>query len=135
MAVEINPITLSGTVCAFSGNGRRLGYPTANMNLDTSLADGVYLGFANLNGFHNNPALIFIGTPTTVGDTARRVEAHLLDIDDRDYYRMELTLVVTYFLRPNQTFDSVDELVVAMHQDEAAARQWFSEKSILGAKA
>lgn len=120
---------ISGTVVRFAGHGRQLGYPTANIHTDTSLKDGVYFGRAHLGEFLDHPALIFIGTPTTVGDTGRRVEAHLLDIPDRDYYGLELRLKVLYFHRPSQTFDSIDELLVAMKSDEKTSISWFQENS------
>lgn len=120
------PQRLSGTVTAFAGNGRKLGYPTANINAHTDLQDGVYFGFADLANYKNHPALIFIGVPTTLGDTVRRVEAHLLDIADKDYYTLPVMLDIESFHRPNITFASIDDLLEAMKQDEAAARKWFS---------
>ncbi|MDP9131123.1 MAG: riboflavin kinase, partial [Candidatus Binatota bacterium] len=55
------PVTLGGTVTRFKGNGRRLGYPTANLTIKTDLADGVYFGLADLADWSDNPAVIFIG--------------------------------------------------------------------------
>ncbi len=119
---------IKGIVARFAGNGRKLGYPTANLKADTKLADGVYFGTANMGSYVNQPALIFIGTPTTVGDTDRRVEAHLLDIADQDYYGQKLELTIQHFHRANQKFDSIDQLLVAMKSDEAAAREWFKAR-------
>jgi len=117
--------TIEGEVVQFAGNGRKLGYPTANITTTTDRKDGVYFGTASLGIYTANPALIFIGTPTTVGDTVRRVEAYLLDIADKDYYGLKLKLKVQHFHRTNRTFDSVDELVEAMKTDEVYARKWF----------
>ncbi|MES2971774.1 MAG: riboflavin kinase [Patescibacteria group bacterium] len=125
MSKQSLDIKLKGKVTPFSGNGRKLGYPTANIEAQTDLRDGVYFGYANMGDYSNNPALIFIGTPTTVGDTDRRVEAYLLDIPDKDYYGQELGVELKHYHRPNQTFGSVDELVKAMKSDEATAREWF----------
>lgn len=122
------PTKLQGIVVRFAGNGRKLRYPTANITTDTSLKDGVYFGTANLDSYINQPALIFIGTPTTVGDSGRRVEAHLLDVADKDYYDQDLALDILHFHRSNQTFESVDELLEAMKGDEATARQWFKKQ-------
>ena len=118
------PISLSRRTMAFTGMGRSLGYPTANIETDTQLSDGVYFGWADLGKYTHHPALIFIGTPTTMGDVERRAEAHLLDIDDTDHYGLELKLSVEVFHRPNQTFSSVDELLVAIKADETAGRDW-----------
>ncbi len=118
-------VRLQGTVTRFKGNGRRLGYPTANLAVETSARDGVYFGFADMTGFIRHPSIIFVGIPTTVGDTKRRVEAHLFDIPDIDYYGQQLSLSLEQYHRANRTFADIDELVAAMKADETAARQWF----------
>lgn len=127
---ESLPKRLTGTTRHYAGNGRKLGYPTANIESDTDLADGVYFGYADLADYLAAPAIIFIGTPTTVGDTERRVEAHLLDVADTDYYDLPITLAVEYFHRSNKHFSSVEALQVAMNQDELAARDWFTQSEL-----
>lgn len=122
------PATLAGTTKPYQGNGRKLGYPTANISTPTELADGVYFGFADLADYRHQPAIVFIGTPTTMGDTERRVEAYLLDIADSDYYDQRLKLEIHHFHRANQTFDSVEALQQAMDADLAAARAWFADQ-------
>lgn len=120
------PVHLNGTTRPYAGNGRKLGYPTANVDTTTDLPDGVYFGFTDLADFKHRPSLIFIGTPTTVGDTGRRLEVHLLDIPDIDYYDLPLRVAIRFFHRPNQTFPSVDALLVAMQADKQAADDWFA---------
>lgn len=124
------PVSLGGTVTPFKGNGRRLGFPTANFKTDTALTDGVYFGFANLGKFRGHPAIIFIGTPTTLWDVGRRVEAFLIDIPDRDYYGLELSVEIRAHHRSNKTFDTIEELVQVMKSDEVAAREWFKKHSL-----
>lgn len=125
----MQPVKLSGIVVRFKGNGRQFGYPTANIRVATDLADGVYFGYADLAGYAQHPAVIFIGTPTTVGDTERRLEAHLLDIPDQDYYDQNLRLQLQHYHRPNETFASVAELLEVMKADDQAARAWFMQHS------
>lgn len=120
------PAILSGTVTRFKGDGRRLGYPTANLTTETDLKDGVYFGHADLAEWQSQPALIFVGTPDTLGETERRVEAHLLDIPDKDYYDLSLNLKIEHYHRPNQKFPGVKELQKTMRADEVAARAWFA---------
>lgn len=127
----MKPVILSGTVTRFKGNGRHLGYPTANLTTKTGLADGVYFGFANMAKWTRHPAIIFIGTPTTMGDTDRRIEAHLLDIPDEDYYDLPLSLDIRQYHRANRTFADADQLLEAIKDDEAVARQWFIELPLL----
>jgi riboflavin kinase len=125
----MKPVILKGQSTKFKGDGRRLGYPTANIKTDTQLADGVYFGFADLAAFVDHPALIFIGSPTTMGDLERRVEVHLLDIEDKDYYDVAVTVRVEYFHRSNKHFNSVPDLLAAMRSDDTKARDWFTKNS------
>jgi riboflavin kinase/FMN adenylyltransferase len=123
------PLAVKGVVMRFAGNGRTLGYPTANIDSDTPARDGVYFGFADLAGFRRHPSLIFVGIPTTMGDRTRRVEAHLLDIADEDHYGETLAASLEHYHRPNRTFGSAAELAEAMRADEAAGRRWFAEQA------
>lgn len=125
----MQPVAISGTATRFNGKGRQLGYPTANLATETAARDGVYFGFADLAGFSHHPSLIFVGVPTTLGDKERRVEAYLLDIPDKDYYDQPLSVTLEHYHRANQTFPTVDELLVVMKADEVAARRWFSKET------
>ncbi|HEX7260163.1 MAG TPA: riboflavin kinase, partial [Candidatus Saccharimonadia bacterium] len=98
----------------------------ANFVTPTELADGVYFGFSDLSNYRHHPSIIFIGIPTTMGNTQRRIETYLLDIPDKDYYQLPVTIVLEYFHRTNQTFDSVNALMAAMKTDEATMRKWLS---------
>lgn len=126
----MTPAKIEGVVTPFQGNGRKFGYPTANLKSETDLADGVYFGFADMAEFTNHPAVIFIGTPTTVGDKERRIEAHLLDIPDKDYYDQTLKLSLEHYHRPNKTFKDVEALKQVMADDDVSARLWFGHSSI-----
>lgn len=121
------PEKIKGIATHYRGNGRKLGYPTANIPINTVLPDGVYFGYADLGRFVRRPSIIFIGTPTTVGDTVRRLEAHLLDIPDQNYYGLRLSVEVWHLHRSTRTFDSVEDLLRVMKTDEAAARRWFAQ--------
>lgn len=128
----MKPVVLSGIVTRFKGDGRKLGYPTANLVIKTDLKDGVYFGYADLAQYTHQPAIVFIGTPTTMGETIRRVEAYLLDIPDQDYYDYNLRLDLHYYHRPNQDFKLINDLILAIKADEAAARQWFKQSASYG---
>jgi riboflavin kinase/FMN adenylyltransferase len=125
----MKPVTLQGQVSPFQGDGRRLGYPTANIRTATELTEGIYFGFADLASFAARPALIFIGVPTTMGEAERRVEVHVLDIPDKDYYDQALSVRIEYFHRPNERFSDVKTLIAAIQADEAQARDWFAKNN------
>jgi riboflavin kinase/FMN adenylyltransferase len=105
--------------------GRRLGFPTAN--LDTSglvlPPNGVYAARARI-GEALLPAVVNIGVRPTVSPAtgAPRVETHLLDFED-DVLGRELELFPVARLRDEQKFPNLDTLRTQIGQDIAKARQ------------
>lgn len=114
---------LSGRVVRGAARGRRLGFPTANVEVAGVLvpADGVYAGWADFSGVRR-PAAISIGrTPTFAGDV-RQVEAHLLDFDG-DLYGNTVGLHVAHRLRGQRRFETVDALVAQVRADIVRVRE------------
>ena len=71
---------LRGRVITGLGEGRKLGYPTANLDCDdTNVEGGVYAAFVVYRG-HEYPAALMIGGDFGT-DTKRKVEVHLLGED------------------------------------------------------
>jgi riboflavin kinase/FMN adenylyltransferase len=101
--------------------GRELGFPTANLVPDDSLAvpgHGVYAGFAN-----GAPAAINVGV-RPMFDTGRGllIEAHLIDFDG-DLYGRQLRVAFIERLRGEKRFRSVGDLIAQMHRDVEEARE------------
>lgn len=120
----MKPFKLAGTVKPFSGQGRKLGYPTANIECAPDTPEGTFVGYTTLMN-HDLPSIIFIGAPVTLGETYKRAESYILDLEDKDLYGQEILIEVIHKLRDNQKFKSVDELVKQIKLDETLARTWF----------
>ena len=116
--------SLYGTVGRGDGRGRELGFPTANVDFPQWLvlpADGVYAGSALVNGDSASyPALISVGTRPTFDYQARLFEVHLLGFN-RDIYGRGLRTFIHAWLRGQEAFGSVEDLVTAMRRDREAA--------------
>jgi riboflavin kinase/FMN adenylyltransferase len=72
---------ISGAVVPGVGQERRVGYPTANLNVQqvcTLPGSGIYAGYAIARG-KRYPAVANIGTRPTFGEGPPTVEVHLLD--------------------------------------------------------
>lgn len=117
--------TISGTVIHGLQNGRKMGFPTANLGPYCEFmqipADGVYSALAKVDG-ETWPAMLNIGFRPTFEGKARTIEAHLLGFD-RDIYFHELTLEFVDFLRPERRFESPQELAAQLEADRAKVRQ------------
>ena len=111
--------SISGTVIHGLQNGRKMGFPTANLGPYCEFmqipADGVYSAFATVDG-ETLPAMVNIGYRPTFEGKARTIEAHLLGFD-RDIYFHELTIEFIDFLRAEQRFSSPQELAAQLDAD------------------
>jgi len=117
--------TISGTVIHGMQNGRKMGFPTANLGPYCEFmqipADGVYSSIATVDG-ESWPAMLNIGFRPTFQGKARTIEAHLLGFD-RDIYFHELKLEFVDFLRPERRFDSPQELAAQLEADRNKVKQ------------
>lgn len=121
---------LTGPVVHGEKRGREIGYPTANIGLDslaTIPADGVYAGWLSVDD-QRWPAAISIGTnPTFPGVRGRQVEAYALDQTGLDLYDKEAKLEFGFRLRDTLKFDGLDPLLVQMKKDCDKARELTSK--------
>ena len=103
--------SISGVVEHGNAIGTTLGFPTANIRLNSAKqlpASGVYSVVAQVNGVEYK-ALANIGTNPTVGNDHLSLEVHLLEFQG-DLYDQSLTISFLSFLREERKFDSLEEL-------------------------
>ncbi|MBI9071715.1 MAG: bifunctional riboflavin kinase/FAD synthetase [Melioribacteraceae bacterium] len=115
-----------GDVIKGAGRGRKLGYPTAN--IDPEKGDklipkpGVYLITSNIEG-KDYFGLMNIGSRPTFNDIENMlVEVHLLDFND-DIYGKHLRLDLIDRLRDEKKFASKDELMIQIKNDEKKSNE------------
>ncbi|MBA4347514.1 MAG: hypothetical protein C0413_01485 [Clostridiales bacterium] len=114
--------TLSGTVVQNKRIGRRIGFPTANIEADPRRvipANGVYATFASVGGAAYR-AVTNIGTNPTVHGDKLTIETHLINFD-ADIYGQQLTIAFRKRLRGEAMFDSLDALKEQIRLDVEAA--------------
>lgn len=110
--------SLHGRVVTGAGRGEGLGFPTANLDVNSGQAlppDGVYAGLAHING-KIYQTMTNIGKDPTFGATERTVEAYLLDYSG-DLYGHELRVDFVAKLRNEKKFASVDDLKKQVAED------------------
>jgi len=119
------PYRLSGTVVEGKRLGHTLGFPTANLQVDPYKflpRSGVYVASARLES-HVFRAVVNIGTQPSTGNHRMAIEAYILDFD-RDIYGMPLALDLLAYLRPEQKFASLDDLVRQIGMDADIAKNY-----------
>lgn len=117
------PHRIEGVVVHGDHRGRELGFPTANVATAawTALpADGVYAGHFVL-GDRSLPSAISVGTNPTFSGRERTVEAYVLDVAE-DFYGFDVGLDLEHWLRGQERFDDVDELLAQMARDVQQTR-------------
>lgn len=110
----------TGKVKKGDQRGRKLGFPTLNLEVAESLEDGVYIVATE-----NLPAVMHVGPLPTFDKIEKRVEIHVLDFDE-DWYEKEVTVEVFDKIREVEKFNSVESLLLAIEGDVRKAREFFN---------
>lgn len=117
------PYRIRGMVTHGAGRGSSIGFPTANLQgIDTLLPKpGVYAGRAMVQSILY-PAAINLGPNPTFGESALKVEIHLLDYHD-SLYGQPLEVEFLAHLREITTFAGPAALVDQLQQDIKQTRE------------
>ena len=119
-----HPHVLTGTVVSGRKLGRTIGIPTANLALPEGLVIpkfGVYACKTIIDD-KEYLAVTNIGTRPTVEGHHITVEPWILDFEG-DLYGKELSLEFYAFLRPEQKFDSLDNLKAEIEKNAVKTRE------------
>ena len=121
------PYAIAGRVIHGDKIGRKIGFPTANIQLKRKKVPmtGVFaVTVAGLGG-KPLPGAANLGVRPTLGDSAQPVlEVHLLD-HDSDIYRAHLTVNFLHKLRDEAKYASLDALTAQIARDVEATRDYF----------
>lgn len=114
---------ITGTVIKNAGRGKKLGFPTANIEAPRDARDGIYLGYTHMDG-KSHPALLFIGAAVTFDESVRFAESYLLDFQG-DLYGKTIVLEFVEYIRESRKFVSPEEMRKQIEEDERIARAYF----------
>jgi riboflavin kinase/FMN adenylyltransferase len=121
------PYSLSGTVLTGDQLGRRLGFPTANLDVARLVLppNGVYAARTTVSGMRHRSVLNLGLRPTVqTGALERRCEVHVLDFAGY-LYDQEVEVEFVAKLRDEVKFASLDELKAQIAADIKAAERCF----------
>ncbi len=109
-----SPYIISGRVEKGRGNGKILGFPTANVaypEYKLLPKDGVYKGRVN-----GKVAVVNVGKNPTFDAEKRTVEVHIPG-ENRDFYGEQITVEFTDKIRDEIKFKNKDELISQIKRD------------------
>ncbi len=115
------PYMMHGKVVKGQSLGSKIGYPTANLKLNTPdkllPCNGVYAAFAYLDQVRYK-SLLYVGTkPSVNSSTERFIEVHLKGLNTYLYHE-ELKIEILEFVRPEAYYPSVEELKTQIQKDD-----------------
>ena len=116
------PWFVSGKVIHGDKRGRELGFPTANMRLDPDcgLKHGIYAVRVGV-GERRYDGVASFGRRPMFDEGTVLLEAFLFDFAG-DLYGEMIDVAFVEWIRPEHTFDSVEDLVRRMNEDAKLAR-------------
>lgn len=117
------PFDVCGKIVHGAGRGRRLGFPTANIDFRSDLIPlpGVYAVMVGLGG-SRYMGLTNVGFNPTFGEKTLRVEVYILDFSE-DIYGEEISLYFIDRIRDERKFASAEDLVAQMKRDVKRGRK------------
>ncbi len=123
------PFCLTGTVVKGDGIGKKLGFPTANIQVkeDYKLRpqNGVYLVRSKLTGIEFF-GMMNIGMRPTVSGKTTQTEIHFFNLD-QNLYDLEISLEVLEKIRKEVKFNSTNELTEQLKKDRINCEEIIAE--------
>ncbi|MFZ2162971.1 MAG: bifunctional riboflavin kinase/FAD synthetase [Sideroxyarcus sp.] len=123
------PYSISGRVVHGDATGRKLGYPTANIQMKHNLPPlkGVYVVLVHAEGLGVLQGVASLGVrPTLKHDAKAVLEVHLFEFAQQIYGK-HLRVEFLQKLRDEQKFNGLDELTRQIALDVENAKKWFIE--------
>ena len=116
--------SFSGKVVEGNKLGRTIGFPTANIQLDSEEKiipiNGVYAVQVIVNQLFYN-GMMNIGFRPTVDGKKRTIEVNIFDFD-QDIYGESIVVKLLHYIRSEEKFNGVDALKEQLHKDRIAVK-------------
>ncbi|MDP2169234.1 MAG: bifunctional riboflavin kinase/FAD synthetase [Rhodocyclaceae bacterium] len=126
------PYSIAGRVVHGGKIGRKLGWPTANIQLKRKRVALTGVFAATVSGLDKRhlPGAASLGVRPTLGLGLRPVlEVHLFDFD-QEIYGSHVTVHLLHKLRDEAKFDSLEALTAQIARDVAVTQEYFAGKSV-----
>ncbi len=112
-----------GKVRKYNQRGRKLGFPTANINLAKAIPEGIYISKTKIQD-KQYFSLTFIGKAKTFNEKKFQAETYILNFK-QDIYDKWISIKLIKKIRGNKKFNSAGELIDQMRKDEEEAKRYF----------
>lgn len=128
------PYSLSGRIIKGDRLGRVLGFPTANIDIDSHYklvpAEGIYAVIVHHAGIEYG-GMMYIGNRPTVDGVKRSIEVNIFNFE-KEIYGEELKVSFEKLLRLDTKFKDLEELKSQLHKDKELALEALQSKLKIG---
>lgn len=125
--------SFSGKVVEGKKNGRVIGYPTANIEVDESYKlipkSGVYIISSEMEG-NVFFGMMNIGKNPTLGKNEQTIEVHFFNFNT-DIYTQNIKIALIQNIRQEQKFESLIELKAQLDKDKAFSLKFLRENGAI----
>ena len=118
--------SVRGMVVKGFQNGRKMGFPTANVDYQNTCLipkNGVYAGITVVDG-REYKSVVNVGANPTFNARKITLETHILDFD-QDIYDKIITVKFQKHIRDDQKFSSMEQLARQIQQDVRTAKEYL----------
>ena len=110
--------TIEGNVKKGEKRGRKIGFPTCNLDLGNYIVPkvGVYSSIVVINKKIKKKGIVNIGYKPTFGKNKLLLEVHILGLK-KNLYDKRIKVMLIKFIRSEKKFKSVDQLKIQIKKD------------------
>ena len=116
---------LSGEVVHGDKMGKKLGFPTANLQISDKHklipSDGIYAVWVHIDKVQYEGMLYIGHRPSIDSKRSLRIEVNIFDFD-KDIYGKKISILLVEFLRSDQQLDTLDKLSKIISEDKIHAK-------------
>lgn len=126
MGLLNHPYLTSGTIVRGFRRGHKIGFPTANLQTQSSKvlpAVGVYATKTKIDGKWYD-SMTNVGYNETFANQKMTIETHLFGFNEEAYGK-PMTIAWYKFIRGDQKFAGISELADQLQRDQKAVQQYF----------
>uniref|UniRef100_T1IZI2 Riboflavin kinase n=1 Tax=Strigamia maritima TaxID=126957 RepID=T1IZI2_STRMM len=129
MSLSLPYFTAGPVIKGFGRGSVELGIPTANFpehvvdQLPSEFSCGIYFGWANVDDGPVYKMVMSIGWNPFYKNVKKSMETHIIHRFDQDFYGSTLKVAIVGYIRPEMTFNSLEELIAAIKDDVRTAEE------------
>lgn len=117
----------SGKIIHGKKNGRQFGFPTVNILLDPNqqISDLGVFATEIIVRDKSYKGMLYVGYRKTLQLSDLSIEIHIFDFN-RNIYGEHIQFTIIKKMRPDMTFESIDQLISQIKQDETDVKNFFA---------